>query len=70
MSDYIDVTEKWIKEAKPKGGKIIFANTVRSKEGIVYSQKNAILEYQNGEDLEIGTWFKNNIWGDVKMQPL
>ena len=69
MINYIDVTDKWIKEAKPKSGKIAFANIVRSTEGIVYSQKNAILEYQNGEDLEIGTWFKNNIWGDVKMQP-
>ena len=68
-NNYIDVTEKWLKEAKPKKGKIKFLNYAITSKNMKYDFSNSILGFNVDDDLEIGTWFKNNIWGNCRFQP-
>lgn len=68
-NNYIDVTEKWLKEAKPKKGKIKFLNYAITSKNMKYDFSNSILDFNVDDDLEIGTWFKNNIWGNCRFQP-
>ena len=66
---YIDVTEKWIKEAKPKKGSIKFLNYSITLEGERFDSSNSILDINVDEDYHVGTWFRNNIWGNTRIQP-
>lgn len=69
MSDYIDVTEKWIKQAKPKKGNIHFLNYVITQEGERFDFLNSVLSVNVDDDFLVGTWFKNNVWGNCRFQP-
>lgn len=63
-----DVTKLWIRKAKPKEGIIEISKETYSKSRRCFTDKNAKLKEALQEDIIIGTWFKNNIWGDVKLQ--
>lgn len=69
IDQYIDVTEKWIKEAKPKKGKIKFLKYSITNKNEKYSLSNSILGFDINDDFFVGTWFKNNIWGNCRFQP-
>lgn len=63
-----DVTDKWKENAKPKDGKIEVSEKTVAKSGKVLDESNAKLKKALQEDVTIGTWFKNNLWGDVELQ--
>lgn len=69
MNNYIDVTEKWIKEAKPKSGIIRFLNYAIASDNKKYDFTNSVLSFDIDNDFDIGTWFKNTLWGNVRYQP-
>ena len=69
MNSYIDVTEKWIKEAKPKKGSIKFLNYSITQDGERFDSSNSILDINVDDDYRVGNWFKNNIWGNTRIQP-
>ncbi len=73
--NYIDVTKEWLENAKPKGGDIERSDYTRTIDGQVYIDgklwadgKPIKLGEEKNNDINIGKWFKNNIWGDVKFQ--
>ena len=66
---YIDVTKKWIREAKPRKGNIKFLNYTITQDGERFDSTNSILDIIVDDDFYIGTWFKNNIWGNCGFQP-
>ena len=66
---YKDVTKKWIREAKPKKGNIKFLNYTITQDGERFDSTNSILDINVDDDFYIGTWFKNNIWGNCGFQP-
>ena len=65
----LDVTEQWIKAAKPRRGNIKFLNYVITHDGKRFDYTNSILSPNVDDDYRIGTWFKNNIWGNSRFQP-
>ena len=69
MNSYIDVTEKWIKQAKPKKGGIKFLNYSITQDGERFDSSNSILDINVGDDYHVGTWFRNNVWGNTRIQP-
>ena len=69
MNQYRDLTQQWINEAKPKKGSIRFLNYVITQEGERFDYTNSILSISTDDDVKIGTWFKNNIWGNCRFQP-
>lgn len=69
MNSYIDVTEKWIKQAKPKKGSIKFLNYSITQDSEKFDSSNSILDINVGDDYHVGTWFRNNVWGNTRIQP-
>ena len=69
MNNYIDATVKWIRESKPKKGNIKFLNYSITQNGERIDSSNGILDISINDDFYIGTWFKNNIWGNCRFQP-
>lgn len=63
-----DVTKLWMIDAKPSEGAIEISKGTYSKDGKYSTEENAKLKEVLLEDFIIGTWFKNNIWGDIKLQ--
>ena len=68
-NNYIDVTEKWLKEAKPKKGYIKFLSYSITQDGERFDSSNSILDINYDEDYYIGNWFRNTIWGNTRIQP-
>ena len=68
-NNYIDVTEKWLKEAKPKKGYIKFLSYSITQDGERFDSFNSILDINYDEDYYIGNWFRNTIWGNTRIQP-
>lgn len=66
---YIDVTDKWLKYAKPNSHKVKELNYFLYK-GIRYyvDGKNVVLDYSKGE-LEIAEWLENTFGGEIFMLP-
>ena len=69
MVNYIDVTDKWIKEAKPRKGNISFINYAITIDNQKYDFTNSTLGFEVDNDFYVGTWFKNTIWGNCRFQP-
>ena len=63
-----DVTKSWKEKVKPKVGEIEVSNYTVSKSGGKFDAHNSTLGEIQEEEKDIGTWFKNTIWGDVKIQ--
>lgn len=63
-----DITELWNKEALPRKGNIKFLNYVVTSNGERYDSSNAILDYNVDDDIQVGTWFRNNYWGNCCFQ--
>lgn len=63
-----DVTDIWKAQAKPKEGEIELSEYTIAKSGNKYDENNASFGVIQEEEKDIGTWFKNTIWGDVKIQ--
>ena len=63
-----DVTNKWKKYANPGLGIIEISDYTVAKSGRVFDKTNAKFGKINEEEINIGTWFKNTIWGDVMIQ--
>lgn len=63
-----DVTDIWKAQAKPKEGEIEVSDYTIAKSGNKYDENNASFGIIQEEEKNIGTWFKNTIWGDVKIQ--
>lgn len=63
-----DVTDTWKENAKPKPGEIEVSDYTITKSGNKYDENNASFGIIQEEEKNIGTWFKNTIWGDVKIQ--
>lgn len=69
MNQYKDLTQQWINEAKPKKGSIRFLNYVITQEGERFDYTNSVLSVNIDDDYYIGSWFRNNIWGNCRFQP-
>lgn len=69
MKNYIDVTDRWIKEAKPKKGNIKFLNYSITQEGERFDSSNSKLDINVDDDYYVGNWFRNTIWGNTRIQP-
>ena len=63
-----DVTDKWKKCAKPGPGIIEISDYTVAKSGNRFDKNNSKLKKPSAIDIEIGTWFKNMIWGDTVLQ--
>lgn len=63
-----NVKAEWGKMAKPKDGEIEISDYTIAKSGNRYDESNAVFGIIEKEEIDIGTWFKNKIWGDVKIQ--
>ena len=63
-----NVKVEWEKMAKPKDGEIEISDYTITKSGNKYDKNNAVFGIIEKEEIDIGTWFKNKIWGDVKIQ--
>ena len=63
-----DVTKEWKRNARPKDGEIEISEYTIAKSGRLFDKTNAKFGTFNSEEKKIGTWFKNTIWGDVRMQ--
>ena len=48
-NNYIDVTEKWLKEAKPNMGNIEFSSYVISSANKEYDSTNSILNFEKDD---------------------
>ena len=68
-NNFIDVTEKWLKEAKPNMGNIEFSSYVISSANKEYDSTNSILNFEKDDSITCAKWFKNNIWGRCVFQP-
>ena len=69
MVNYIDVTDKWINDAKPRKGNIHFLNYSITPDGERYDYTNSVLDFNVDDDFYVGCWFRNNIWGNCRFQP-
>ena len=63
-----DVTREWKRNARPEDGEIEISDYTIAKSGKRFDRTNAKFVKHNENEKDIGTWFKNTIWGDVKMQ--
>ncbi len=63
-----NVKVEWEKMAKPKDGEIEISDYTITKSGNKYDKSNATFGKFKKEEIDIVTWFKNTIWGDVKLQ--
>lgn len=63
-----DVTNIWKSKARPKEGEIEVSEYTFAKSSNLFDENNATLGKIQEEEKTIGTWFKNTIWGDVKIQ--
>lgn len=66
---YRDVTDKWRANAKPTTGKIEYMDNCISFNGTVVANADGKLKTIDPDEARIGEWFKNNFWGNCKMQP-
>ena len=64
-----DITDLWINNAKPSKGNIKFLNYVISRDGERFDSSNAILDFNVDDDIAVGSWFRNNFWGNCRFQP-
>ena len=69
MKNFVDVTDRWIKEAKPKKGNIKFLNYSITQEGERFDSSNSKLDINVDDDYYVGNWFRNTIWGNTRIQP-
>ncbi len=67
----INVAEKWKRNARPKYGAIENLDWCIAHDGTIVNSKipNGKLKTISEDEAKTGTWFKNHIWGDCKMQP-
>ena len=63
-----NVTKTWKAQARPKPGEIEVSDYTITISGNKYDENNAVFGKFKKAEKDIGTWFKNTIWGDVKMQ--
>lgn len=66
---YIDVTEEWLKNAKPNSHKVE-EQPYFDYQGIRYfvDGKNVVLDYSK-EELEMAKWLENTFGGEIYMLP-
>ena len=74
-AQYYETTEEWDKQAKPEQGSIVIAPYTTTMSGEEYHEgallpdgKRVKLKKEDGDDLAVGSWFKNKFWGDVLFQ--
>lgn len=72
---YYETTDEWNEKAKPTAGAIKSAPYTTTLAGDLYREGDPLpdgkivkLKKEDGDDLKIGKWFKNHLWGDVVFQ--
>lgn len=64
-----NITEEWERKARPKYGDIEKMDWCIAHDGTIVNKRIGRLKEIDDEEAKTGTWFKNHIWGECKMQP-
>ncbi len=68
VKTYKDITVVWEACKKPACGSIQFSDETYGTDGKLYNRHNAVFNREDGNDILVGTWFKNRYWGKVLFQ--